>query len=121
MVPHYFVQKSESLAARRTVYIPIRSSTGYVTPATVGTDTAKISTDGGSAAASTSSLAAVTGTAGWAKLVLDLTEIASLGRLVIEANGSGYFGQCVVDVVRWDPFSEGSASRGAQLLRAGRK
>jgi len=109
MIPVIEVQKGESLAVRRTVYIPMRKSTDYVSPQpTFSAATALISTDGAAVTATSNAIAAVTNSVGFAKLELALTEIADVGVRLITVNQSGAFGQLIVRVVLWDPYTAGA-------------
>jgi hypothetical protein len=119
-VPLYEVQKGESLAARRTIYIPMYAAADYVTPGTVVAGKAKLSVNGGTSTNSVNSMAAVTGHNGVAKLVLDTTEITTYGNIVVTAPMGASFGQALVRVVQFDPFTEGALSETARAYKAGK-
>ena len=98
-VYYYQVQKSEPTAGRRTLYFRV-----------LGTLPAKasISVDGATFGNSTNAPATVNGN--FRKLVLEATEVAALGRKMINVTTTGTVdvATIIVDVVQWDPFTEGA-------------
>ena len=117
--PTYAMQKGESLAARRTITIPMYASADYVTPGTVVAGKATLSLNGAAIAYSTNSMSAVSGVTGMAYLELTAAELSDYGDLVVSANMGSSFGQAIVRITRFDPFTQGATTERGARLQAG--
>ena len=119
--PVYEVQKAESLAVRRTIQIPMYASADYVTPGTVVLGKAALKLNNGTSAASTNSMSADAAHPGVAFLELTAAELSAYGTISVTAAMGSSFGQAVVVVTRFDPFTEGAKTEQALRFDAGVK
>ena len=119
--PVYEIQKSESLAVRRTIPIPMYLASDYVSPGAVVAGVATLSLNGGTVANSTNSMAAVAGVTSIAYLELTVAELSDYGEMVVTAAMGASFGQAIVRITRYDPFTEGAKTEQALRYDAGVK
>ena len=109
-------QKGEVSAARRTVYFALHKTySPYTLYNTALTDKkAKLSLNGGAAADSTNNLEEVdtTNLPGLYSLELTAAEVSALGTLAVSGKIAGISceGGCLVQIVSFDPYNEGSMS-----------
>jgi len=96
------------------------ASADYVTPGTVVAGKAALSLNGGTSAASTNSMAAISGHPGVAKLELTATELSGYGILVVSAVMGASLGNAEVEIVAYDPFTRGYRSPEVAKFEAGR-
>ena len=121
-IPQYQVQIGEPDAVDRTVYFFLTEVTDYIEPVIAfGAPKANISIAGAATAMSTNSIAQVSaaGAPGVAELELAVTEVAALQDMILTVSNGKAFGQCVVEVVNFDPNAEGAASDSALRQRMG--
>jgi len=121
-LPIQEIQVNEPRPKKRTVKIQVVSSADYVTPKAGAAGKARLKLDTNDSALSTASTTEVSATEypGMYELVLTEAEVAIKGDLKVSVAIGGGYGQTLVRITAWDPWSEGAASRSARANQAGR-